>query len=98
MKILQFNLYQCENGEGHVESKKSKPISAPPHGAGLKSSSIPAPAPSPLWGGENSHEVKRRGASQAEQGKIVIPTFEVVVNGRNKYINHSVVKLVNSID
>ena len=64
MKILQFNLYQCGgrggDGAGRVRSKKSKPIPAPPHDAGLKSR--PIPAPPPLQGEENPRGPKRGGA------------------------------------
>ena len=45
---------------GRGGSKKSKPILTPPYGAGLKSR--PIPAPPPLQGGENPHEVKWGGA------------------------------------
>ena len=54
MKNLQFNPYQY--GVGRVESKKSKPISALPHGAGLKSR--PIPALPPLRGGKNLRGTK----------------------------------------
>ena len=54
-------------------SKKCKPISTPPHGAGLKSRPIPVPLP--LWDGENSHRAKQGGAGQAGQGKIAIPSW-----------------------
>ena len=46
MKNFQFNLYQCGagwGGDGQVGSKKSKPIPAPLHGAGLKSRPHPCP-------------------------------------------------------
>ena len=58
-------------GMGRGGSKKCKPIPAPPCGAGLKS--CPILAPSPLWGGENPHGMKRGGAGQAGRGKIAIP-------------------------
>ena len=63
------------DGAGRGESKKCKPIPAPPRPApwcGLKSR--PIPAPSPLRGGENPHGTKRGGAGQAGQGKIAIPS------------------------
>ena len=46
---------------GRGGSKKSKPIPAPPRGAGLKS--CPIPTPSPLRGRENPSGAKRGGAS-----------------------------------
>ena len=56
---------------GRGESKKCKPIPVPLRSVGLKSR--PIPAPSPLQGGENPHGAKRKGAGQAERGKITIP-------------------------
>ena len=44
--------------QGGVGLKSQKPI--PARGAGLKSR--PIPAPPPLWGKENPHEVERGGA------------------------------------
>ena len=44
--------------QGKVGLKSQKPI--PARGAGLKSR--PIPAPPPLWGKENPHEVERGGA------------------------------------
>ena len=49
-----------QGGAGRGGSKKSKPILAPPHGAGLKSYRIPAPPP--LRGGKIPCGVKRGGA------------------------------------
>ena len=64
MITLQFNPYQCRVGtfskkkkmQSGGGSKKSKPIPAPPHGAGLKFCSIPT-APL-LQDGKNLHGVK----------------------------------------
>ena len=50
--------------------KKSKPIPALPHGAGLKSR--PIPALPPLQGKENSCGAKWGGAGQARWDKIAI--------------------------
>ena len=57
-------------GVGRDGSKKFKSIPVPPHRAGLKSCSIPAP--SPLRGKKNSHGTKRGGAGQTGRGKIAI--------------------------
>ena len=59
MKKLQLRPYQCGAGMRWGEvggSKKSKFITAPPRGAGLKSHIIPAP--SLLWGEKNLSGVK----------------------------------------
>ena len=69
MKKLQFNPYQCGVRQGwggakQVRSKRSKFIPAPPCGARLKSS--PIPAPPPLWGEENPHGAKWGGAGHVE--------------------------------
>ena len=63
MKILQLQPLATRGGAGRGRegagrggSKKSKPIPAPPHGAGLKSCHIPALPP--LQGGENPHGAK----------------------------------------
>ena len=61
-------------GAGRVGSKKSKLISAPPRGAGLKSPLIPAPLP--LQGRENPRGAKWGRVSQAGRGKIVIPIWD----------------------
>ena len=58
---------------GWSESKKCKPIPAPPRGAGLKSH--PIPAPSSLRDGENPYGAKRGGAGQAGRDKIAIPKY-----------------------
>ena len=58
---------------GRGGSRKCKPISAPPRGAGLKSRLIPAL--SPLRGGKNPHWAKREGTGQAGRGKIAIPNY-----------------------
>ena len=63
MKNLQFNPYQCKAGMGRFGSKKSKPISAPPHAVRLKSPLIPAPLP--LQGRKNPCGMKWGGAGQA---------------------------------
>jgi len=60
-------------GHNGLGLKMSKPILAPPDGAGLKS--CPISTQSPLRGGENPHEAKWGGAGQARQGKIVIPNI-----------------------
>ena len=48
------------DGEGRGGSKKSKSITVPPRGVGLKS--CPIPAPPPLWGGKNLCGAKQGGA------------------------------------
>ena len=63
-------------GAGRGESKKSKPIPAPPRGAGLKACLISAPPP--LQGRENPCGAKWGGAGQAGRGKIAIPISERV--------------------
>ena len=59
MKNLQFNPYQCGIGMGRGGSKKSKPVLAPLHGAGLKFP--PIPTPQPLLGGETRAEQDGEG-------------------------------------
>ena len=74
MKNLQFNPYQWEAGQGwggagQVRSKKSKPISASPRGAGQKS--IPISSPPPLQGGKNLHGAKR---DRAKLSSLIVGT------------------------
>ena len=73
MKNLQLTLINKGwGGVGWGVSKKSKPISTPPHGARLKSR--PISAPPPLRGGENPHGAKQGGVCQVGWGKIANPT------------------------
>ena len=66
MKNLQLEPLSTRGGAGtrrgkvgQGESKNSKPISVPSHGAGLKS--CPIPTRPPLRGRENPHGVKQGG-------------------------------------
>ena len=82
MKILQFNLYQC--GVGRVGSKKSKPISASPHGMGLKS--CPIPAPPPLRGQENPRGAKRRGAGRNYHPYLQQVIVTIILNSKRELL------------
>jgi len=61
---------------GRGGSKKSKPIPALPHGAGLKS--CPIPVPPLLWGGKNLHRAKREGRVKRDGGKLPYLILEAI--------------------
>ena len=99
MKNLQLNPYQCREGwggdgaeMGWVGSRKSKSISTPPCGVGLKSRLIPTPLS--LWGGENPRGVKWGGAGQARQGKIATLSCEWGEGGSYGVIYESMLERV----
>ena len=83
MKNLQFNPYQRGTGMGRDGSKKSKPIPAPPRGAGLKFP--PIPTPQPLLGGETRGE--QSGEGRVKRGRTKLTSLLTSTTFTAKDIN-----------